>query len=68
MRLTAISAAMNSAGRSGLIMRWPRLRDQISSRNATENPSWLLTRTSHSNTAPMKRPAALAAKLEVCAR
>ena len=50
MRLTIISAATSSAGRSGLIMRWPRLRDQISSRKATEKPSWLRTRMSHSST------------------
>ena len=58
MRLTIISAATNSAGRRGLIIRWPRLRDHISSRNATENPSWPRTRMSHSSTAPMNSPAA----------
>ena len=63
-----ISAATSSVGRSGLIIRWPRLRDQISSRNATANPSWLRTRMSHSSTPPMNSPAALAAKLVVCAR
>src|SRR5436190_1607750 len=38
MRLTAMSAAMNSAGRSGLIMRWARVRDEIASRRCTEKP------------------------------
>ena len=55
--LMTIIAATNSIGRSGLIIRLPRLRAHISSRNETENPSWPRNRMSHSSTAPMKRSA-----------
>src|ERR1700683_2817199 len=51
--LITISAVMNSNGRNGLIIRLPRLRDHISSRNDTEKPSWPRNRMSHISTAPM---------------
>jgi hypothetical protein len=60
--LMIISAQMNSTGRSGLIIRLPMLRAHISSRNEIENPSWPRNRMSHSSTAPMKVPPALAKK------
>ena len=50
--------AISSAGLSGLIIRWPRLRDHTSSRKAMEKPSWPRTRMSHNSTPPMNRPAA----------
>ncbi len=56
--LMIISAAMNSTGRSGDIMRLARLRDHISSRNEIENPSWPRNRISQSSTAPMNTPLA----------
>jgi hypothetical protein len=37
--LMIINAAMNSIGRSGLIIRLPMLREYISSRNEIEKPS-----------------------------
>ena len=37
--LMIISAATNSIGRSGLIIRLPMLREYISSRNEIEKPS-----------------------------
>ena len=57
---------VDSAGRSGLIIRLPRLRAYISSRNEIEKPSWPRNRMSHSITAPMKVPAACAKKPEFC--
>ena len=60
--LITINAAMNSNGRSGLIIRLPILRDHISSRNEIEKPSWPRNRMSHSSTAPMKVPPARAKK------
>ena len=66
MTLWIISAATNSAGRSGLIIRLPRLRAYISSRNEIEKPSWPRNRMSHSITAPMKVPAACMKKPEFC--
>jgi hypothetical protein len=66
MTLWIISAATNSAGRNGLIIRLPRLRAYISSRNEIENPSWPRNRMSHSITAPMKVPAAFMKKPEFC--
>ena len=53
MMLMIISALMNSAGLSGEIRRFERLREYISSRNEIENPSWPRNRMSHSITAPM---------------
>src|SRR4051812_7172558 len=44
--LMTIRAATNSAGRSGEIIRLPRLRDHISSRNEIEKPSCPRNRTS----------------------
>ena len=64
--LMIISAATNSAGRSGDIMRLPRLRAYISSRNEIEKPSWPRNRISHSSTAPMKTPPACAKKPAFC--
>ena len=61
-----ISAATNSTGRSGDIIRLPRLRDHISSRNEIEKPSWPRNRMSHSSTAPMKMPPARAKKPAFC--
>ena len=60
MMLITISAATNSVGRSGEIIRLPRLRDHISSRNEIENPSWPRKRMSHSITAPISTPPARA--------
>src|SRR5262245_20411018 len=67
-RATTMRPAMSSAGRSGLIIKWPRLRAQTSSRKAIANPSWLRARMSHKSTPPTKRPAAVAARLVVLAR
>ncbi len=64
--LMIISAQMNSTGRSGLIIRLPMLRAHISSRNEIEKPSWPRNRMSHSITAPMKVPPALAKKPAFC--
>ena len=55
--LMIISEAMNSTGRSGDIIRLPRLCDHISSRNEIEKPSWPRNRMSHNSTAPMNTPA-----------
>jgi hypothetical protein len=57
-----IRAAMNSTGRSGLIIRLPMLRAHISSRKEMEKPSWPRNRMSHSSTAPMKVAPARAKK------
>ena len=65
--LMIISAATNSIGRSGVIIRLPRLRDHISSRNEIEKPSWPRNRMSHIITAPMNMPPARAKKPEFCA-
>ena len=62
--LMIISAETNSIGRSGLIIRLPRLRAHISSRNETEKPSWPRNRMSHISTAAMKMPPARAKKPE----
>ncbi len=64
--LMIIKAAMNSTGRSGDIMRLPRLCAYISSRNEIENPSWPRNRMSHSSTAPMNTPPARAKKPPFC--
>ena len=58
--LMIISAARNSGGRNGDIIRLPRLRAYISSRNEIEKPSWPRKSMSHSSTAPMKTPPAWA--------
>ena len=50
----------SSEGRSGLVNRWPRLREYISSKNTTETPSWARNSTSQSRIAAMNRPAAWA--------
>ncbi len=59
-RLMIISATTNSAGRSGDIIRLPRLCAYISSRKEIEKPSWPRNRMSHSSTAPMNMPPAWA--------
>ena len=64
--LMIIRAATNSIGRSGLIIRLPRLRAHISSRNDTEKPSWPRNRMSHISTAPMNMPPARAKKPAFC--
>ena len=61
-----ISAAMNSTGRSGDIIRLARLCEYISSRKEMEKPSWPRNRMSHSSTAPMNTPPARANMLELC--
>ena len=58
-----ISAASSSHGRSGLTNTWPRLRDQISSRNEIATPIWLRSAISHSSTPPSSMPAATAPAL-----
>ena len=64
--LMVISAQTNSIGRSGLIIRFDRLRDHISSRNETEKPSWPRNRMSHISTALMNMPPARAKKPAFC--
>jgi hypothetical protein len=66
--LNAICAEMNSGSVSGLTNRLPRLRAYISSMNVSEVPSWPRNSTSHSSTAPMKKPGASRRKLLVGAR
>ena len=64
--LMIISAHTNSIGRSGEIIRLPRLRAHISSRNEIEKPSWPRNRMSHIITAPMNTPPARAKKPAFC--
>ena len=54
--------------RSGATNRLPRLRAYNSSMNVSDTPSWPRNSTSHSNTAPMKKPGASFRKLFVGAR
>ena len=65
MRLITISEATNSSGRSGLMKRLPTLRECISSRKDSENPSWPRNSTSHSITAPISVPAPTASRPEL---
>ena len=65
MMLMTISATMNSEARSGEIIRLPRLRAYISSRNEIEKPSCPRNRMSHSSTAPISTPPACA-NMPVC--
>ena len=63
-KLTVIMENTNSHGRSGLTKRCPRLRDHISSRKQMLNPIWPRNITSHSSTAPISTPDAVATQLE----
>ena len=66
IRLMIISEIRNSIGFNGLIIRLPRLRAHISSRNEIEKPSWPRNRMSHRITAPISVPPARAKKLSFC--
>jgi hypothetical protein len=61
-----ISEIRNSIGFSGLIIRLPRLRAHISSRNEMEKPSCPRNRMSHRITAPISVPPARAKNPDVC--
>src|SRR6267143_756707 len=63
--LMIMRAETNSIGRRGEIIRLPRLRAHISSRNEIENPSCPRNRMSHIITAPMNTPLARAAARHV---
>ena len=58
--LISIKEAANSVGRSGLIIRLAMFRDQTSSINEIEKPSWPRNNTSQSMTAPTKVPEIIA--------
>ena len=60
MMLQALSAAISSVGRSGLVSRLPRLRDHISSMKVVEKPIFERNRMSQSSTEPISTPAAMA--------